>query len=273
MYKLKNDLMFKMAFCTKNSKDNLMHFLKSIYNENIVQIEYEPFILEDKYINTKKKYVDLIVQLDNGELINIEINTSFKKYIRSRNASYLLSSYVQDIEKDKDYKKIDKHIQINFTWGLAKKYNIKESYKLRNESGKEVYIDSLEIIEYNMDKIMNSYYNKDEKIIKQYKPMIMLDLDAKEIRNLGNGDKFMEKMSKVVDDLNADKKLVRWISDEEEIEKTRRSEILEAKEEGIEQTKKESAINFYKNGVSKETICQSLNITSEQLNYYLNTKD
>ena len=92
---------------------------------------------------------------------------------------------------------------------------------------------------------------------------------------------FMEKMSKVVDDLNADKKLVRWLSDEEEIEKTRRSEISEAKEEGynegitqgisqgIEQKTKESAKKQYKNGVSKELICNSLNITEEQLEQYL----
>ena len=35
MYKLKNDLMFKMVFCTKNSKDNLINFLKRIYDKNM----------------------------------------------------------------------------------------------------------------------------------------------------------------------------------------------------------------------------------------------
>ena len=45
-YKIKNDLMFKMIFCTENSKEDLINFLKRIYNKNIVDIFYEPIVLE-----------------------------------------------------------------------------------------------------------------------------------------------------------------------------------------------------------------------------------
>ena len=54
-YILKNDLVFKMIFCTVNSNGTLIKFLQRIYNKNIVDIEYEPVILEDKYIKTRKK--------------------------------------------------------------------------------------------------------------------------------------------------------------------------------------------------------------------------
>ena len=43
-------------------------------------------------------------------------------------------------------------------------------------------------------------------------------------------------------------------------------EMLEdTKTEGIEENKKETAINFYKNGVSKEIIAKSLNITIDEV--------
>ena len=273
MYKLKNDLMFKMVFCTKNSKENLIKFLQRIYDKNIVDIEYEPVVLEDKYIRTRKKYVDLIVKLDNGQIVNVEINTSNMKYVKARNFCYIASSYIANVKRSDNYDNINKHIQINFTWGLKEEYKIEEKYKIRNEDNTKAYLKNLEIIEYNMDKIMKGYYNNDEEIIKKYKTIIMLDLEPKEIKRIGDGDEFMESMSKRVEELNSDIEWHPWLSDEDENRITLNTQLYEAKEQGIEQTIKESAISLFKNGVSKELICKSLNMTVEKLEEYIKDTD
>ena len=52
-----------------------------------------------------------------------------------------------------------------------------------------------------------------------------------------------------------------------EIEKISREEYIKetAKEKGITLAKRSAAKNFYKNNVSKDIICQSLEITKEEL--------
>lgn len=61
-----------MTFCTKESKHRLINFLKRVYRPDIKDIVYEPIMLNEKYINTRKKFVDLLVTLDSGEIINLE---------------------------------------------------------------------------------------------------------------------------------------------------------------------------------------------------------
>ena len=41
------------------------------------------------------------------------------------------------------------------------------------------------------------------------------------------------------------------------------------RQEGIDEATNQAAINFYQNGVSKEIICKSLNITLKELNHIL----
>ena len=61
--------------------------------------------------------------------------------------------------------------------------------------------------------------------------------------------------------------------EENQVELIRHGLIAQAfddgKEEGIEKSKKESAIKFHKNGASDELIINSLDITKEQLEEYL----
>ncbi len=42
----KNDIVFKMLFCTEESKDRLLEFLKRIYRRDIKDITYKPVILK-----------------------------------------------------------------------------------------------------------------------------------------------------------------------------------------------------------------------------------
>ena len=89
-----------------------------------------------------------------------------------------------------------------------------------------------------------------EKEIKKYKSDLKL-CDTKEAMELYRLEQDIE---------------IEKISREEYIKETAKEEGLkEGKEEGITLAKKSAAKNFYKNNVSKDVICQSLEITKEEL--------
>lgn len=83
---------------------------------------------------------------------------------------------------------------------------------------------------------------------------------VEEIKRLSQNKEAME-LYRLEQDIEIEK-----ISREEYIKETAKEEGLkEGKEEGITLAKKSAAKNFYKNNVSKDVICQSLEITKEEL--------
>ena len=83
---------------------------------------------------------------------------------------------------------------------------------------------------------------------------------VEEIKRLSQNKEAME-LYRLEQDIEIEK-----ISREEYIKETAKEEGLkEGKEEGITLAKKSAAKNFYKNNVSKDIICQSLEITKEEL--------
>ena len=87
---------------------------------------------------------------------------------------------------------------------------------------------------------------------------------VEEIKRLSQNKEAME-LYRLEQDIEIEK-----ISREEYIKETAKEEglkegITQGKEEGITLAKKSAAKNFYKNNVSKDIICQSLEITKEEL--------
>ena len=87
---------------------------------------------------------------------------------------------------------------------------------------------------------------------------------VEEIKRLSQNKEAME-LYRLEQDIEIEK-----ISREEYIKETAKEEglkegITQGKEEGITLAKKSAAKNFYKNNVSKDVICQSLEITKEEL--------
>lgn len=83
---------------------------------------------------------------------------------------------------------------------------------------------------------------------------------VEEIKRLSQNKEAME-LYRLEQDIEIEK-----ISREEYIKETAKEEGLkEGKEEGITLAKKSAAKNFYKNNVSKDVICQSLEITKKEL--------
>ena len=109
----------------------------------------------------------------------------------------------------------------------------------------------------------------------------MLDLEKEDLEKLSEEDKVIKKYMSEVERINEDPEIYEYMSAEEDnrkIENTMREywkeEGLrdgreEGIKEGIKENIKENSINLYKNGVSKDIIIKSLNITEELLDDYL----
>lgn len=233
----KYDLIFQQALCLEKDKDLLTWFLEKIFNQKIINLEIKTPVLPIRSKIEKRKTVDLIITFED-KIVNLEVNSSHYKYLNERNFSYITAVYNSIFEKGKRIKSKDEVIQINFTWGLPKKYEKIDvlTYEVRDKKHNDLYIDNFKIIVYNMDYIKEVYYNKTTKKYKQDAPkhLLMLDSNKEELEKLCKGDKIMEKFKENVEKLNKDEIIIDFLTKEEEDELKKQSYLDEGYELGEE---------------------------------------
>ena len=119
-------------------------------------------------------------------------------------------------------------------------------YYMMNEK-KEKYVKNIEIIEYNMDKIMEYWYTLDKKNIERYKHLIMLDLKEEELEKIAKGDSFIMEYEEKVVDLNNEETFQSAMSYEEDQKFILNTEKKLALEEGRKLGAREEKIQLAKN--------------------------
>ena len=136
---------------------------------------------------------------------------------------------------------------------MSKKIDDVSYYYLMDKNSRK-YIENIEIIEFNMDKIMNYWYNLDNKKVNEYKHLIMLDLDKTNLKKISKGDDFVEEFEKKVTDLNEQETFKSAMTYEENQKLIQNTEKRIAYEEGMEQSKLEIAKNMLNLNLSIESI-------------------
>lgn len=89
-----------------------------------------------------------------------------------------------------------------------------KKYFLADEETGEALSKNLILYIFNMDKIKDIWYSKDEKLIEKYKYLIMLDLNKEELENLALKDKKLGKYNLEVKSVNVSAGINDWISEE-----------------------------------------------------------
>ena len=140
-----NDLVFKNAACTESNKD----ILKWIIERSIhYKLDVFTILNNERPVssyNKKRRTLDVLAKTKD-EIFNIELNSFNYKGLSMRNAGYLMSNYVEDLNRGDSYLKMHKHIQINFTKGLPKDRKIEEVYTLTSKKSNHNYIENFTII-------------------------------------------------------------------------------------------------------------------------------
>ena len=136
------------------------------------------------------------------------------------------------------------------------------------DENKNKYIDNFEMIEFNMDKIMNYWYNSDRKKVNEYKHLIMLDLDQDNLDKISIGDDFVKEYEKQVTALNNQETFQSFMSYEEDQRLIQNTEKKIAYEDGLEQGISQEKIEIAKN-MLKENI--DISIISRTTGLDINT--
>ena len=164
-YTCRYDAAFKEVFMKEENKDLLICLLEKILNLKIKEIKYLNLERNVLNVHVKRKHFDLFLDTDIGK-IQVEINSYYSDYIPVRNTSYICNTYTSYTSRGDMYDPNINIIQINFSYGL-KKDKLFSKYYIQDEDGNK-YVSNFLIIELNMDKYMEFWYNKDEKKINEY---------------------------------------------------------------------------------------------------------
>lgn len=276
------DRIFKEIFYDERNKDLLIAVIETCLRVKINDVVYRNTEIPQRNYQIKGKTMDILLDTDKGK-INVELNAQKTNYTNARNFSYVCGIYIRNTLVGDDYSEDVDIIQINLSYGLSLNDSLYEKYQMKNEDGK-LFIKNLIIYEFNMDKINNFWYSKDEKMIKEYKYLIMLGLNSRELKGLAGNDKRVAEYMKTLDrvtvsigindliDEETDQRMIRNTIKKE----ARKEGLQEGLQEGREEGRKEGiqivALNLSKQGLSKEQIADACNMTIDELNVLLNTK-
>lgn len=276
IYTAKNDRMFKAAFCDEENTYLLKEFLERIYFNDINEIKFLRTELNIKNIKSKNRTVDVLVEV-NGTTLHIEVNSeSNATYLHIRNFSYFSEIYNKKTLKGEEYNTKDEFLHIDISYKLPKRFDeVKRIFYVMDKYGYK-YVDNLKIIEYNMDKIMNFWYDEDEENIIKYLHLIILDLDIDSLNkildnfDLSEKDElFVSMFKKKIEELNDDDYLVSNITRDEDLMRRFNTEKHLSFDEGVEvgsrETLLETAKNFKNLDVSLEKIAEATGLSIEEI--------
>lgn len=278
------DRIFKEIFYDEKNKELLIAVVETCLGIKITNVEYKNNELPQGNYRIKGKRLDILLDTDEGK-INVELNASKNKYTNARNFSYICNIYIRNTLVGDNYSEEIDVIQINLTFGLGRESEeIFEEYYVMNKKGK-MYIKNLTIYEFNMDKIMEFWYSKDEEQIERYKYLIMLDLKSEDLEELSGMDERVEKYKMELESVNVSIGINDWISEEQDQEMIRNSllqegynngmkkgledgikkGIAQGVEQGKEQGFKIAVLNLFNHGMSKEEIANICNVAVDKI--------
>ena len=161
--RLINDRFFKTLFINNtNALAKLISDITKIPYHNLknnILLEINEIPITNKNENFKK--CDFIVKMNNEAIINIELNTSKYKGLKTNNLSYSFSLYSTHTKTGKEYNKDLLIIQINLNTFSNKNSDYIDIFELRNKKGTK-YIDNFKIYTIDIVKCHKLYYDKPE---------------------------------------------------------------------------------------------------------------
>ncbi len=249
-YTAKYDRVFKTIFCDEDNPILLKKLLSRILKKDVEIIEFLRNELPVISTIDKVKIVDVLVK-DGDEYLHIELNCNYSDYLHTRNFIYFTNIYSRKVIRGKRYDYKTKFIHIDLSYGLSKKVDDVSYYYVMNKNDKR-YIDNFEIIEFNMDKITDYWYNLDNNKVNEYKHLIMLDLDQNNLDKISIGDDFVKEYEDKLTDLNNQETFQSFMSYEEDQELIKNTEKAIAYEDGIEEGASKKQLEIAKNMLAKD---------------------
>jgi len=269
-YNLKNDIVFKAFFSRKGNEEFLIDFLKALLKIDIQKIEIrEEVNLEQLKPWEKGGRLDLQATLNDGVIVNIELQMENKHNIEKRTAYYSSKVLARETKRGTDYKDIDQVIMINIlNYELLgfEEYISKTAIVLDEHREFEV-IKNLQWYFIELPKFRKSHPDMDKKINQWL--AFMDDYDKEAIAMAEKKNPTLKKAREEITYLTGDAAVQRLEELREKWEMDRVSEINYATEQGMIKGKKEEqkeiAKKMLEKGIEIKTIIEITGLSKEEI--------
>lgn len=271
-----NDALFKALFRSIEARDMVSSFISSITDipkDDLMRAEYQGGELPKKILKEKGKTSDIIIKIDDGNKIILELNQYYSNKIFEKNISYAFSIASETILSGT--KKYPRVILINFdNFNYFKTNESILNFKLRDEYG-HIETNQYHSIHLILENIVNSKYNKVKEVKKLAKLLKITNIE--EMEDEFKGDEAYMACVRRVEELSTDPNFVGYY----DIEEARKQETEDIKEtylgigiekgmkQGIEKGSKEKQIEIAKNlmslNVSIDNIMKATGLSEEEL--------
>ena len=162
-----NDVVFKRLFGKTGNEKLVKDFLEAVLNTTIRSVELgkETQLLPEK-IDDKLGILDVKVSLNDGTLVDVEMQNLNHGFIEKRMTYYLSQLYTSELTKGKKYSELNKAIVIailNFDYfEELKEYHT--IWKMTETSNKNKFLEEQEIHFIELPKFLRSNVNTDRKL-------------------------------------------------------------------------------------------------------------
>ena len=266
------DKIFKLIFGDIDHLERINMFLSVTLKKEVKVISFvNPELMEDNRLD-KVNSVDLVCEVE-GELVSVEVNTSFGSTVINRNLAFLFRMVSKDLKPGDEYKKLRKYYQINVN---TVDYNGQhfEVYQLRGENSNKLYSNMITIININVSYYAKMCYNsiiKGDMMSLQENFYAMVGTDNKNVLK-----KIMEK-NEVLKGIG--QMIERFSSDDDIVFKYNRDKLMmddfkevvteevtkQVTKEVTKNVKEEIASNLLKLNTPIEDIAASTGLTEKQI--------
>ena len=277
---LMSDSLFKKVYADSNHLERLNYLLSIILKKDVKVIR----ILNDELIGdsrlNRKKSVDLVCQIDEGEYVNIEINTSYAAYEKDRNLEFLFrlasADYKPDISLPKEIKdklrKLKKHyLQINFNTVNTNNKPFTVLSIIDNEDVNYKLTNMIEILNINVSYYRDLCYTRSTQELSDLEIAIgmMGVYQEKMLNQVSQRNKVLKEIGEIVKKYSFEDDVIVAYDREEYLKEAYEANLEYAVEDAIkettESTSKKIARNMLKNGISASDVVKMTGLTKQEV--------
>ena len=249
---LRNDYVFKAFFGDKRNTNLLLRFINSIVKEEIHSVELMDPHIERNHLEDKKSIMDVRVRTNSGEQINIEMQMEGHKAFLERMYLYMAKMYVSQDRVAKKYMDYKRAIQIIVTdFNLLQEVDYHNVYKITNQKSGIIFTTHYEthILELPKLKLENK-----KKSTELEKWLLFLKSNKRIKEELAMESSIMEEAYKEIKRLSQNPETQRLAEFRERELKDIMQREYDAREDGVEQGKKDIVLNMIRKDFSPEQI-------------------
>ena len=261
---LLNDAMFKALFRSKEAREviaSVISALLGIDKEKLIYADFGSGELVKNKLFEKGKACDIIIKIDDGNKIILEMNQKVTNNIFDKNTTYSFTIINESIRKKGKKYIYPNIILINFdAFNKFKTTKGILEFKIRDEEGHietEIY-RSIHLI---LENLVNKEYNKDVRKLAEF----LRITDIETLKKNYKGDSNYMACIRKVEELSTDPEFIGYY----DLEEAHRQDIDDSYntgyDEGISQRNIEIAKNLLKQNISIENISLATGLSIEEI--------